>query len=432
MRLYFFTTFILLLIGSSYSSYAQITFSGLPKGAKVPYLSEIKELKNKIATEKQRILTQKQEIENKLKAYRSYQKRYDSLKSVYKDSLSHYKDSVSQLKSAKKSFSKEKLDSLKTNLSDSITFFHTDSLKKELQLSKEDSLKLVNKAKSYLPAEYQKYAPDSLKWQKIDSTGLKLAEDRLQQLLQEKMGKGIPQSQLQDVGNMKMDGLGVSGNELSKMKLPNPNLVGEKEAQELFKKVKPEAFAKAQKNVQKLKNKYASVANSNDLKNEVKRSSLKGVPFKKRLKISGNLGIPSLDPVAIDFSMELGYKLSKKWQLGLGFSIKERFEVTTDTLKITHATGGGYGYRTFINYSLKQFFFRAEGSMQRAVSLFGNSEQKQSSNNSNSWHYAPLIGVGRAFKVGKATMQTMVLYNFNRKTKPVAESPWVFRIGFGT
>ncbi|MEM7548051.1 MAG: hypothetical protein AAF363_00145 [Bacteroidota bacterium] len=79
-------------------------------------------------------------------------------------------------------------------------------------------------------------------------------------------------------------------------------------------------LTEAKEVMQKLKKKYTSVPNSNDLKDAVKRNSLEEKKFIERLSFGGNFQITSTDPVIIDASPTEAYGISKIFQVGLGIS----------------------------------------------------------------------------------------------------------------
>ena len=68
-----------------------------------------------------------------------------------------------------------------------------------------------------------------------------------------------------------------------------------------------EQFQEVQSQMTKVKQKYASVPNSNDLSTAQKRNSLKGEPFWKRLVLGGNFNLTETNPVTIDFSPVIGW-----------------------------------------------------------------------------------------------------------------------------
>jgi len=114
-----------------------------------------------------------------------------------------------------------------------------------------------------------------------------------------------------------------------------------------------EQFDKAQKELTKMKSKYSKVVNSNDMTTAVKRNSLKGKPLGKRLVYGGNFNLSGNDPIKVDLSPLVGYKVNKKLTLGLSGTYRQTFQ--------KELTSGEaiYGSRLFANYDIFKNFFAA-------------------------------------------------------------------------
>ncbi len=197
----------------------------------------------------------------------------------------------------------------------------------------------------------------------------------------------------------------------------------------------------AQSKLTKLKKKYSSVPNSNDLSTATKRNSLKGKPFKERMVIGGNLQLVSTQPLIIDLSPVLGYKINKKFSIAVGATYRARLTEYPKNSTIRPINGKDeltYGYRFFTEYTFwKGFYAHAEYERMskefKATSVTtGTATNTPADVFERKWVEAALLGVGKSYSInGKIKGSINLLYNFiyNNK-KQVYPSPWVFRFGF--
>lgn len=188
-----------------------------------------------------------------------------------------------------------------------------------------------------------------------------------------------------------------------------------------------EALGAAQKKIRVLQRKYSSVLNSNDLSTAVKRTSLKGRPFRERLFIGGNFNVNSLEPVSIDASPQVGYKFNKKFIVGIGGTYRHTFG--KDTISSLPAIpDNSYGYRAFTSYDVFANFF-IYGEYERMTKEIRASGTDKSS---TQWVDGLLLGVGREFSVHrKVNMTIMVLYNFlHDPQNAIYPKPWTVKLGF--
>ena len=201
--------------------------------------------------------------------------------------------------------------------------------------------------------------------------------------------------------------------------------LAENEAADFFAQ-HAEQLQAVQKKISRLQKKYRSVLNSNDLSTAVKRTSLKGRPFRERLFIGGNFNINTLDPLSLDLSPQVGYKFNTRFVVGIGGTYRKTF---ADTLRVSPAIPAEtYGYKAFTSYDvIKSFFAYAEYErMTREVA------SPNSDTNTTQWVDGLLLGVGRRFSIHpKVHMNMMVLYNFLHDSETAIYSrPWTLKFGF--
>ena len=184
----------------------------------------------------------------------------------------------------------------------------------------------------------------------------------------------------------------------------------------------------AQKELGKLKKKYLSVQSSGDLSTAVKRNSLKGRPFFKRLVFGGNLQVVTIDPVLIDLSPLVGYRLDKRWEFALGATYRARFSESNRAYLYLGKDDLTYGYRSFSTYRFwKSFYVHAEYERVSKEFEIGTTDTYE-----RKWKAGAFIGVGNSYRLkGYVRGQVSLLYNFlHDQNERVYSSPWVFRFGF--
>jgi len=175
-----------------------------------------------------------------------------------------------------------------------------------------------------------------------------------------------------------------------------------------------------------LKKKYASVPNSSDLSTATKLGSLKGKPFKERFFLGGTLQLLVGDPTSIDFSPLAGYKLNKRWSVGVGGSYRISFG--SDKSKYAnHIDQDVYGYRVFSEYILfKGIFVHGEfESMNKKL------ENQLSDQPKRIWVNGLMAGLGKEYRFAKNVKgNVMVLYNFLHSEDSPYDKPFVIRFSF--
>ncbi|MDN5215693.1 hypothetical protein QQ020_26685 [Fulvivirgaceae bacterium BMA12] len=181
-----------------------------------------------------------------------------------------------------------------------------------------------------------------------------------------------------------------------------------------------------QKKMSKLKKVYSKVENSNDLSTAVKRSSLKGKPFKERLYVGANFQVINLDPFSIDFSPNLGYMFNKKFITGIGATYRQTFgeyEAGQTTLPENQ-----YAFNAFVQHEvIKDFFAFATYEQSNRELLDQNTDRSTSA-----WVPGLMVGAGKTFNVHpRINTRMIVLYNFlHEPGESPYNSPWILKAGF--
>lgn len=176
--------------------------------------------------------------------------------------------------------------------------------------------------------------------------------------------------------------------------------------------------------VAELKKKFSEVIDSNDLSSAKKINSLKGNPIRKRMVYGGTFQLHVNGETKIDLNPELGYKLSKRLEMGFGGTY--RLRVRTGDLPQAIDKPMVMGFRGYIEHKLiKHFYVHGE------YESLKSSRHKNGEDREGVWHNSLLAGIERRFVMsGKFQGQAQVLYNFNSRNNPLYSSPWVFRVGF--
>jgi len=187
-----------------------------------------------------------------------------------------------------------------------------------------------------------------------------------------------------------------------------------------------EKLKSAQTQLTKLKKKYSFVGSTSDMKNARKSKSLKGAPLKRRLTFGGNFNMQRGDPLSVDLSPLLMYKLDKKTFIGVSATFRVKLGVE-DQFQ-TNVTQDVYGYSVIGEYKIKSGFF-GYGEFEylsRPIPDPSNAD-----NTIRQWKEGLLIGIGKQFSFTKGLNARLILtYNtfYNEETTP-ANSPWSFKFG---
>ena len=190
---------------------------------------------------------------------------------------------------------------------------------------------------------------------------------------------------------------------------------------DFFKNVSPEQFAESQLSMKVAKEKFSSLPNLEKEEEGVKRNSLEGSPFKKRLFLGGHITIQATNPLILDSDIRIGYRFNKKFSVGTGLILREQFSSRSTSL-----TGDAHGYSVFTSYDITDtYFLYGEYQAVKNRSLF------QESNGLANWEYAHLLGAGRKFRFSsKVSGSLSLLYDFNFKNNDLNARPLLVRFGY--
>lgn len=185
----------------------------------------------------------------------------------------------------------------------------------------------------------------------------------------------------------------------------------------------PELLNAAKRKMDVLFKKYSVLTNSNDLQGAVKRTSLTGKPLKERLYFAANFQLLSYQPVTIDFSPALGYRINTRLIVGLGGTYRQSFSDSIPKL-----SADVFGYKVFSSYDIPGNFFLYSEFARNAAKV----QHESGLHAPRIFHNALLLGLGRKFRIHtKVDMTIVATYNFLKKDNdPIYPSPWIVRVGF--
>ncbi|MEM7107109.1 MAG: hypothetical protein AAF519_02700, partial [Bacteroidota bacterium] len=172
-----------------------------------------------------------------------------------------------------------------------------------------------------------------------------------------------------------------------------------------------------------LKKKYSYVPNSNDLSTAKKRTSLEDEPFGKRLVFGGNFNVTETNPLAVDLSPIIGYKINTLFEVGITGLYRAQFNA--DRSGVQAEGDNTYGYSAFVNHMVfRNFFGYIEGENISRVKTIQDQLVRE-------WDQTLLVGIGRRFNIAKwLEMQAIITYNFLHENQDgVYDSPVVLKTG---
>ncbi|HTJ48150.1 MAG TPA: hypothetical protein VL443_01770 [Cyclobacteriaceae bacterium] len=178
----------------------------------------------------------------------------------------------------------------------------------------------------------------------------------------------------------------------------------------------------------KYKEKYSSLQSLNEA-GKKRPNEMRGKPLKERLLPGIGLQIFRKNDILFDFSPYLGYRISGKWNSGLGWNQRLAYDDHKHSL---HAGGGVFGPRLFSEVDLyKGFFPRIELEVMNAY-VPPLTSQTQMDAGHRQWIWSAFAGLKKNYKflkhVNGYTAIMVNLYN------PLHKSPYgdvvSMRIGF--
>lgn len=183
-----------------------------------------------------------------------------------------------------------------------------------------------------------------------------------------------------------------------------------------------------------LKKKFSTLLNSNDLSTGIKAKSLEGRPLRERWVIGGNFNIANTAPLMIDLSPQFGYRIDKRFQVGISGIYRAKF---VDSVKIANALPADvYGYSVFSSYGLMLNFF-GYAEWERTSSTVKTSVQTSPSGPPDpkvqrQWTNSLLVGLGRQFAVHpKVKGSILLLWNpLHKNGRSPYHDAFVVKTGF--
>lgn len=170
--------------------------------------------------------------------------------------------------------------------------------------------------------------------------------------------------------------------------------------------------------------KYSSFSSSTDLTGARSRTSLEGKSFFERISFGGNINVISTDPFTMDFTPQLGYRITSKFVVGLGVNYRISFGDS-----IQYSSWPVNTTNTAINaFASYEFFGSWYGYTESQFSRASVSESDAK------WKGNYFVGLGKKFLVHPKLFMTLTLmYNLNPEAEnPVYPQRFQLRVGFQT
>lgn len=170
--------------------------------------------------------------------------------------------------------------------------------------------------------------------------------------------------------------------------------------------------------------KYTSFSTSSDLTDAKSRTSLKGKTLFERFSLGGNVNVISTDPFCMDFSPQLGYRITSLLVVGLGMNYRISFgdsiQYSNWSVSTRNTAINGFASYEF----LASWYGYAEAQFSRASTLESDSK----------WKGNYFVGLGKKFLVHPQLFMTLtLLYNLNPDTQnQIYPQRFHFRLGFQT
>ncbi len=158
--------------------------------------------------------------------------------------------------------------------------------------------------------------------------------------------------------------------------------------------------------ISNLLNKYREFTDANKPSSGIKKNSMQGKTFFEHIVFGGNFNVVSTDPISLDLSPSLGYRLRGNFFVGLGMNYRQTFG---DSIKSNwYVSPRNTALKTFASYDvIKGFYAYAE--WQRTGML-----SKANDHSTNKWQNNYFVGVGKKVLIHpKVYLTTTVLYNLN-------------------
>ncbi len=184
------------------------------------------------------------------------------------------------------------------------------------------------------------------------------------------------------------------------------------QVQDQFSGEKLEKLKAARQKLSKQKKSYVGLRNISDSL-KVKRSSLKGKPFRERITPGFAFEVFRGEVINLDLALGVGYKFNKRISLHSAYMYRFSFDKNANTFVWKNPS---YGPRFYGVYTLSKSF--------RGIILYEQIRTNVPRNRilpetSRNWEQSAYVGVGKAYAISKLVKGDLqVLYNFmyNHKT----------------
>lgn len=174
----------------------------------------------------------------------------------------------------------------------------------------------------------------------------------------------------------------------------------------------------------KYKDKYPSLPNIAEVKKTWwPHNSLKGVPFRDRIRAGMNLGFRSVtDTLLLDFFPNASYRISGRFEAGMGFLYRVRVNTREFSFNQQHPV---WGWNTFVVVkTFKSVFLRVE--------MDGTSYSRTRDDNATyrDWRWSFLSGIQTNFRIDTQWMgNVQMLYSFDSQLKDGFPEKLSLRVG---
>lgn len=190
----------------------------------------------------------------------------------------------------------------------------------------------------------------------------------------------------------------------------------------------PVAVAAAQDKITKMKKKYSSVLNSNDLSTATKANSMTGRPLTDRIFLGGNFQFSHTEPFTIFFDPVIGYKINKRLVAGVGTRFQFSFGEYDTLANNYNKKKSELSYKVFTNYDIFRNFYLTTEFENNKILL-----SQTDKGASYTWTPSLFAGIGKSFSISYGfNGYISVVYDFlHNPAQSVYSSPFAVRFGLG-
>lgn len=190
----------------------------------------------------------------------------------------------------------------------------------------------------------------------------------------------------------------------------------------------PVAVAAAQDKITKMKKKYSSVLNSNDLSTATKANSMTGRPLTDRIFLGGNFQFSHTEPFTIFFDPMIGYKINKRLVAGVGTRFQFSFGEYDTLANNYNKKKSELSYKVFTNYDIFRNFYLTTEFENNKILL-----SQTDKGASYTWTPSLFAGIGKSFSISYGfNGYISVVYDFlHNPAQSVYSSPFAVRFGLG-